>query len=123
MVHCARQGQDCGRCRVIRRAEEEIRAGMLVILWRVVAGGGGGGLGQAEAGEGCCSPSEVEDHHRQHQPGGVGGEHPGGTHRSTRSGSVRGRFGGLWVVVDPRAGDYGRSDQDQWPFEERACLG
>ena len=36
-VHCCCQGQDRGRCRVSRRAEEAIRAGMLTILRRIVA--------------------------------------------------------------------------------------
>ena len=73
-VHAVSQGQPVGRCKVSRRAEAAIRAGMWISF---APDGGGGRLGQVGAGDGGGGAGEVEGDYRQDQPGGVGVELPG----------------------------------------------
>ena len=75
VVQAVSQGQAFGRCRVIRRAEVATRAGTVISLRRMVAVVA---FARSGAGEVAGGAGEVERDDREHQPGGVGGEHPGG---------------------------------------------
>ncbi len=69
-VQAVCQGQADGRCRVSRRPEVATRAGTLMSL----ADGRRGRFGELRPAQGASDPSEVERHHREHQPCGIGGE-------------------------------------------------
>ena len=73
-VHAVSQGQSFGRCKVIRRAEDAIRAGTVISVRRIVAVVDVARVGSPVSGGGRAG--EVERDHGEHEPGGVRGELP-----------------------------------------------
>src|SRR5689334_25368652 len=69
------QGQATGRCRVLRRAEVATRAGTVISWARMVARVALACVTEASA---PSARVRIDRHRCEYQPGGVGGEPPGG---------------------------------------------